>query len=99
MFCLYCGGRLPLLRDLALGDFCSPEHREQFERLEHEFQETDPGHVPARASLATLSPPAPSNSAPPRLHLTPVGEFGEVPNPAASNSPELLRNPALGGAV
>src|SRR5579885_3471704 len=56
MFCLFCGGRLPLLRDLALGEFCSPEHREHFERLEHEFQESDPVRAPARGTLARITP-------------------------------------------
>jgi hypothetical protein len=54
MVCLYCGGRLPLLRNLELGEFCSAAHREQFERLQHEFREGDPGETPAEGSLKPL---------------------------------------------
>jgi len=57
MFCLYCGRSLPLLRDLALGEFCSAEHREEFEQLEHEFQEAESAPAPARcSSLVSLHP-------------------------------------------
>src|SRR5581483_6683552 len=80
MFCLYCGGRLPLLRDLALGEFCSPEHREHFERLEHEFQESDPGRTPARCPLAPLTPPMHASA----VTARPGGAQSVAPIPAVS---------------
>jgi hypothetical protein len=36
MRCLYCGARLPLLRELQNGDYCSDAHREAWERAQHE---------------------------------------------------------------
>jgi len=36
MRCLYCGARLPLLRELHNGDFCSDAHREAWEHAQHE---------------------------------------------------------------
>ncbi len=38
MHCLYCGARLPLLRDLQHGDYCSDAHREAWESLQHECE-------------------------------------------------------------
>ena len=54
MVCLYCGGRLPLLRNLELGEFCSAAHREQFERLQHEFREADGVDAPTPGRLMAL---------------------------------------------
>lgn len=54
MVCLYCGARLPLLRNLELGEFCSAAHREQFERLQHEFQEGEAGELPKPPPLVSL---------------------------------------------
>jgi hypothetical protein len=91
MFCLYCGGRLPLLRDLALGEFCSPEHREHFERLEHEFQESDPGRAPARCPLVRLTPGLPSGmpqQTPKGGHVVaPISSFTLPHDPCAGSSP------------
>jgi hypothetical protein len=41
MRCLYCGARLPLLRELQNGDYCSDAHRESWERAQHECASAD----------------------------------------------------------
>ena len=59
MRCLYCGARLPLLRELQNGDFCSDAHREAWERAQHECalaEDAKPArltrrHVPATSRI------------------------------------------------
>ena len=79
MRCLYCGARLPLLRELQNGDFCSDVHREAWERAQHECASAEEyrptllarRHVPASSRirlypLRHLASPLPG----PRMILT-----------------------------
>ena len=59
MRCQYCGARLPLLRELQNGDFCSDAHREAWERAQHECAVAEDArptrltrrHVPATSRI------------------------------------------------
>jgi hypothetical protein len=58
MRCLYCGARLPLLRELQNGDYCSDAHREAWERAQHacaseesKFATLPRRHIPTSARI------------------------------------------------
>jgi hypothetical protein len=81
MRCLYCGARLPLLRELQNGDYCSDAHREAWERAQHECTFAEESRP---AGLTSRHVPASSKTT--RIRLYPLRHLVE-----ASPGPRMLQ--------
>ncbi|MEZ5398526.1 MAG: hypothetical protein R2729_02590 [Bryobacteraceae bacterium] len=83
MHCLLCGKKLPFLRKLKNGDFCSAAHQEEFQREQNQaavsrllaaanVEEKSAAAAAKRRAVATPPPDAPAESAPAQAKAKPV---------------------------